>query len=209
VDALSPNAGWDVVKDALAKLREDNESFEHYCMEQMDELEARRAELEEREKLLKRDDSATDEELRQDRTQLARLASVAVELANTRAELSQTRKELEEQRKLTAQAEHRVAALEAEIEQVRETAEAQSRRMSEERSEWVGELLRSALEIRSQLSSVSSSEGDLKVVHHEQEAAASAGRVDPVLSAVMAQFETLQKGRGGSANPKSGRQGVA
>jgi DNA repair ATPase RecN len=209
VDALPPNAGWDVVKDALARLREDNDRFEQYCLEQLDELEARRAELAEREKLLERDDSATDQELVQARTQLARLASVAVELADTRAELVETRKQLEEQRKLTAQAESRAAAIESQIDEVRHTAEAQSRRMSEERSEWVGELLRSALEIRSQLSTVNSADADLKVVHHEQEAAASAGRVDPVLSQVMAQFETLQKGRGSSAGGKPGRQGVA
>jgi DNA repair ATPase RecN len=208
VDALLPNAGWDVVKDALARLREDNDRFELYCQEQWDELEASRAELAEREKLLQRDNSATDEELVQARTQLARLTSVAVELADTRAELVETRKQLEEQRKLTVQAESRAAALEAQIDEVRYTAESQSRRMAEERSEWVGELLRSALEIRSQLSTVNSADADLKLVHHEQEAA-SAGRVDPVLSQVMAQFETLQKGRGSSAGGKPGRQGVA
>lgn len=241
MDVLPPNAGWDLVKDALAKLREENDRFDQYCQEQFDEieanraelessraeLEARRAELAEREQRLQGTDAAGNEELVQARTQLARLASVAVELADARAELVEMRKQLAEQRDVATQAEIKAAAyekkvaklqaenaaLEAEIEEVRHTADSQKRRVAEERAEWVGELLRSALDIQSQLVGDDASDADLKVVHHEHDshadAAASAGRIDPVLSAVMAQFETLQKGRERPAGGKSGRQGVA
>lgn len=229
VDVLPANANLDFVKEALARLREDNDRFERYCVEQLNELDARRAELDEREKQLQGNSSATNEELVQARAQLARLAGVAMELADARAELVEVRRQLDEQRELAAQAEFKAAAyekkvaklqqenasLEAEIEVIRHQADDQKQRVAEERAEWVGELLRSALDIQSQLVRGGMDEADLKVVHHEHEssaegAAPSAGRIDPVLSAVMAQFETLQQGRQRPASgSKPGRQGVA
>ena len=224
MDPLPPNAGWDLVKDALQRLREDNDRFEQFCLQQLDELDRRRAELEEREQQLAQEQGGSSEELAQARAQLARLASVAVELADTKEELSQLRSELEEQQKIAAKAMAQAAAyetqvgqlkqdmatLEAEIEEVRHSADDQKRRVAEERAEWVGELLRSALDIKSHLDD--GKDADLKLVHHENEAGgepASAGRIDPVLSAVMAQFESLQKGKERSGGGKSGKQGVA
>jgi chromosome segregation ATPase len=227
VDAPASTADWDLVKEALARLREDNDRFEQYCLEQLNDLEAQRAALAEREKQLDGSQSSANEELVQSRAQLARLAGVAMELADTRAELVEMRRQLDEQRELTAQAEFKAAAyekkvaklqqenaaLEADMDEVRHLADDQKRRVAEERAEWVGELLRSALDIQSQLAG-GSDDADLKVVHHDNEmsveGAASVGRIDPVLSAVMAQFETLQKGRERPAGGgKSGRQGVA
>jgi chromosome segregation ATPase len=229
VEVLPANANWDLVKEALARLREDNDRFERYCVEQLNELDARRAALDEREKQLQGSDAATNEELVQARAQLARLAGVAMELADARAELVEVRRQFDEQRELTTQAEFKAvayekkvaklqqenAALEADIEEVRQQADDDKQRSAEERAEWVGELLRSALDIQSQLVRGGVDEADLKVVHHEHEptcqgAAASAGQIDPVLNAVMAQFETLQKGRERPASgSKPGRQGVA
>ena len=228
MDVLPANASWDLVKEALARLREDNDRFEQYCLEQVSEIEAQRAELAEREKQLS-GSSATNEELVSARAQLARLAGVAMELADTRAELVELRRKLDEQRELTNQAEFKAAAyekkvaklqqenaaLEAEVTAIRQSVDEQKVRVAEERAEWVGELLRSALDIQAQLAAGGMVDADLKVVHHEHDssadgAAASAGRIDPVLSAVMAQFESLQQGRQRPASgSKPGRQGVA
>jgi chromosome segregation ATPase len=150
---------------------------------------------------------------------------VADELADARSELVKVKSELMEQREAAAEASRRTAGLEKQVTQLRrenaalesdlaesrQRTDTEKRRLSEQRAEWVGELLRSALDLQSQ---AHDTEADLKVVHDDMDAmsaeaiaaeAASAARVDPVLGAVMQQFEALQKGRGG----KVGRQGVA
>jgi chromosome segregation ATPase len=203
-------------------LREDSQTFEVFCAEQLDELEAHREEIERRKGEL----DGQRAELDDAKAQLARLASVAVELADARSELVKIKSELMEQREAAAESQRKATSLEKQVSQLRrenaalETDLAESRhrhdtekrRLSEQRAEWVGELLRSALDLQSQSQDT---EADLKVVHddtdllaaeaHSAEAAAAA-RGDPVLGAVMQQFEALQKGRGGKP---ARQQGVA
>jgi septal ring factor EnvC (AmiA/AmiB activator) len=156
--------------------------------------------------------------LDQTRSQLGRLASVAVELAEARSELVKVKSDLMEQRELAAEAQRRaagmekqvsqlrreIAALEGDLSQSRDRLESEKRRLSEHRAEWVGELLRNALEMQG---SLRSQDADLKVVHDDSEPTVGEAEplthVDPVLGAVMQQFESLQKGR------KSAKQGVA
>lgn len=214
--AAPPIAGWDVVQEALAKLREDSQRFEQFCAEQMDELETQREELEQQQQQFDQERADLQEELDKARTQLARLASVAVELADARSELVKVKGDLLDERETAAEATRRAAALEKQVAQFRreiaalendlaesrQRADSEKRRLSEQRAEWVGELLRSALDLQSQ-----TKDADLKVVHDEGDALADAesiAHVDPVLGAVMQQFESLQKGR-----ERKGRQGVA
>jgi chromosome segregation ATPase len=217
VDAAPSPAGWDVVKEALARLREDNERFEQFCAEQLDELEAQREELAQDRQQFDQQRAALQEELDTSRSQLARLASVAVELADARSELVKVKSELLTQREEAADSERRAAnlekqgaqyrreivALENDLAESRDRADSEKRRLADHRAEWVGELLRSALDMQGS----ERPEADLKVVHDDADVSNDAeaiARVDPVLGAVMQQFENLQKGR-----PKSGRQGVA
>ena len=216
MDAAPPIVGWDVVKEALALLREDNQRFEQFCEEQLDELEAQREELAEQKQAADQERAASEGELAQARSQLARLASVAVELADARSELVRLKGDLLEQREVAAEAGRRATGLEKQVAQMRreisaletdladsrDRADTEKRRMSEQRAEWVGDLLRSALDLQGQ-----PKDADLKIVHDEPDVASEAevvSRVDPVLGAVMQQFEALQKGRS-----KQGRQGVA
>ena len=210
MEAAPPIAGWEVVKEALALLREDNQRFEQFCEEQFDDLEAQREELEQQKQELETEQAAVEAELDQARTQLSRLASVAVELADTRSELVRVKSDLLDQREAAAEAQRRAAALEKQVAQLRreiaalETdlsesrhrADSEKRRLSDQRAEWVGDLLRSALDLQSQSHD---KEADLKVVHDDSDAASAEAeaiaRVDPVLGAVMQQFESLQKGR--------------
>ncbi len=215
MDAAPPIAGWNVVTEALARLREDNQRFEQFCEEQLDDLEAQRAEWEQEQQAADQRRTDLEHELDQARSQMARLASVAVELADARRELVRVKEDLLGQREIAAEAGRRatslekqvaqqrreLAALEADLAESHDRAESDKRRISEQRAEWVGDLLRSALDLQSQ-----PKDADLKLVHDEPETPAEAeavSRVDPVLGAVMQQFEALQKGRG------KGRQGVA
>jgi chromosome segregation ATPase len=219
MEAAPHFAAWDVVKEALARLRDDSKTFEVFCCEQLDDLEAQEQELQRRTGELEQHKA----ELEEARAQLARLASVAVELADARSELVKVKSELMEQREAAAEATRRAAGLEKQMSQLRREAatletdladgrqrtDVEKRRMTEQRAEWVGDLLRGALDLQSQ---TQEGEADLKVVREDVDAmcaeaaeAASTARVDPVLGAVMQQFEALQKGRGG----KVGRQGVA
>jgi len=216
VDAAPPIAGWDVVKEALARLRDDSQRFEQFCAEQLDDLDAQREELEQQKQEFEQERADLQEELDKARSQLARLASVAVELADARSELVKVKSEVLEQRETAAEATRRaatlekqvtqlrreIAALESDLAESRDRADSENRRLSDQRAEWVGELLRSALDLQPP-----SKDADLKVVHDEGDAPADAeavARVDPVLGAVMQQFESLQKGR-----DRKGRQGVA
>jgi chromosome segregation ATPase len=199
------------VKEALARLREDNQHFEQFCTEQLDDLDLQREELEQQKQDLDAERAALEEELDQSRAQLSRLASVAVELADARSELVKVKDDLRDEHEAAAEAQRRAAAVEKQVAQLRreiaalETdlsesryrADCEKRRLSEQRAEWVGDLLRSALDLQSQ---TRDTDADLKVVHVEPDALASEAeaiaRVDPVLGAVMQQFEALQKGRG-------------
>jgi chromosome segregation ATPase len=209
VDVAPPIAGWDVVKEALVRLREDNQQFEQFCAEQLDELEAQRETLEQQKAELTVERTALEQELDYARAQLSRLASVALDLADARSELVKVKSELLEEREASGEAQRRAAVLEKQVAQLRreivalETdlsesrlrADNEKRRLSEQRAEWVGDLLRSALDMQSQ---AREADADLKVVHDEPEPAVDAeaiSRVDPVLGAVMQQFEALQKGR--------------
>jgi chromosome segregation ATPase len=226
MDAAPPFAAWDAVKEVLARLKEDSQRFEVFCSEQLDELEAQREAIEAKKRELEQQRAALSPELDEARSQLARLASVAVDLADARSELVKTKSELLEQREAAAEASRRAttlekqvsqlrrenAALETDLAESRHRAETEKRRLSEQRAEWVGELLRSALDLQAQ---TRDTEADLKVVHDDTDAlaaealaakAASSARVDPVLGAVMQQFEALQKGRD---RGKVGRQDVA
>ena len=215
MDAAPAPAGWDVVKQALTRLRDDHQQFEQFCAEQLDELDAQREELEQEKQQFNQERAALQDELEKNRSQLARLASVAVELADARSELVKVKAELHDQRELAAESSRRSSSLEKQVAQLkrelaelendlaesRDRVESEKRRLSDHRAEWVGELLRSAIDMQSQVRE----EADLKVVADDAESDSQAiARVDPVLGAVMQQFENLQKGR-----PKPGRQGVA
>lgn len=210
MDAAPPIAGWDVVQDALAHLREDNQRFEQFCEEQLDDLDAQREELEQQQQGLEAERVALEEELDQARAQLSRLASAAVELADARSELVRVKGDLLDQREAAAEAQRRavalekqvaqlrreIAALETDLSESRHRADSEKRRLSDQRAEWVGDLLRSALDLQSQ---TRDKDADLKLVHDETDSLSAESeaiaRVDPVLGAVMQQFEALQ-GRG-------------
>lgn len=217
MDVAPSPAGWDAVKEALARLREDNERFEQFCGEQLDELDAQREEFEQEKQQFTRQRADLQDELDKNRSQLARLASVAVELADARSELVKIKGNLLEEREVAAEATRRagnlekqvaqlrreLAALENDLAESRDRSENEKRRLADHKAEWVGELLRSALDMQSP----QHEETDLKVVADDADALSDSqaiARVDPVLGAVMQQFESLQKGR-----PKGGRQGVA
>jgi len=205
------------VQEALTGLREDSLRFEEFCIDELDELEGEREEFERQRQGLEQQRAALAEELNQARAQLSRLASVAVELAEARTELVQVKTEVHQQREAAAEAQRNAAELEKQIEELRRDnaaleielsegsrrGEAANQRISEQRAEWVGELLRSALDLQTQ------GGADLKVVHDDADPppgdSQSIARVDPVLGAVMQQFEALQKGR----ERGKGRQGVA
>jgi chromosome segregation ATPase len=194
-DSRSRAASWEVVKGALARLREDSESFERFCAEQIEELDLVRVGLLEREQRLARQQTTWNEELAAARAQVTKLAALAMELADTRAELVRTRGDLEQQRELLTSARTAASALEerfgelsrqnnsleAELTRVRQSVEVEKRQAVEERTEWITDLLQRALDIHGSGES--------------RETRGSGRRSDPVLNSVMAQFETLQKGR--------------
>jgi chromosome segregation ATPase len=195
-DPRARAAGWEAVKGALARLREDSETFERFCAEQIEELDEIRVALLEREQRLARQQATWNEELATARAQVAKLAALAMELADTRAELVRTRGDLEQQHELLTSARtaasaiedrfgeltRQNAALEAELSRVRQSVEAEKRQAVEERTEWITDLLQRALDMHGESRERSSAQTGSR-------------RADPVLSAVMAQFETLQKGR--------------
>jgi chromosome segregation ATPase len=150
------------------------------------------------------------------RTQAGRLAGLAIELADARSELAQARAELVTQSRLVAEAqtggdpvlrdkvhelEQERASLEAELEAVRnrsaelvETINSQRRQMADERAEWSGELreMRRAMDLVARQSHKEEPEA------HEAQPAAPVDKTaprkaDPVVSTVMAQFESLQR----------------
>jgi chromosome segregation ATPase len=211
VDAAPSIAGWDVVKEALARLREDNQHFEQFCAEQLDELDSQREELARQQEEFEAQRAELVDELEKARAQLSRLASVAVELADARSEIVKLKGELRDERDAAAEAQRRtagmekqvsqlrreIAALETDLAESRDRVDSEKRRMNDQRAEWVGDLLRSALDMQSQ-----PHDADLKVVHDEPDTGAESESeseaiacVDPVLGAVMQQFEALQKGR--------------
>lgn len=217
MDVAPSPAGWDVVKAALSRLREDHERFEQFCAEQLDELDAQREEFDREKQQFDQQRADLQDELDKHRSQLARLASVAVELADARSELVKVKSNLLEEREAAAEATRRagnlekqvvqlrreLAALENDLAESRDRSENEKRRLADQRAEWVGELLRNALDMQSP----QREETDLKVVADDADPVSDSqaiARVDPVLGAVMQQFENLQKGR-----PKPGRQGVA
>jgi DNA repair exonuclease SbcCD ATPase subunit len=167
--------------------------------------------------------------------QTARLAASAMDLADARQEIMRLREELthsqmaaheELNARITDLLRERTE-LELELEAVRnraaellEEGEEERRRMSEERAHWAGELrqLRRALEAQSQ--ALSEKEAELRAVQApaisalplagQDAAAAAAVRKDPVLDAVMAQFQRLQQERIARRNQdKPGKQEVA
>jgi len=169
-------------------------------------------------------------DLTEARRQTSRMASAAIDLADARAEILQLREELDGTRSMASEELHsRVDQLlqernelELELETVRnrasellDDAEEERRRMSEERAHWAGELrqLRRALETQSQL--LSEREAALQSIPPSIAAAApqaGAGvraNKDPVLDAVMAQFQQLQKDRIQRRNGGHGKQEVA
>jgi chromosome segregation ATPase len=207
----------------MARLRAEYDRLEEFSRRQLDEFETLHRQIGQRDSINAQQRAAELEELAAARAQLSRLATVAVELADTRTELAQARVELAAQRELVArtqsastmleaqvaQLKQEVASLEQALAEARQQADEQRRLSAEERAGWVGQLLRSALDMQSQLLDEKQEDpsADLKVVHDEEAAPASTARMDPVLNAVMAQFEMLQRGR--SNGKSNGRQGVA
>lgn len=160
---------------------------------------------------------ALQAELEASRVQAARLAAAAIDLADARAEIMQLREELDHAAALATkelnnqitQLRRERTELELELEAVRaratelsEDAEEERRRTSEERAHWASELrqLRRALEAQSL--TLSEKEAALQAVQTtpaEPPAPVTTGGArsakDPVLDAVMAQFQQLQKDR--------------
>lgn len=158
-------------------------------------------------------------ELEASRRQNARLANSAMDLADARATILELRAELEQARaqaddenlRRVNQLVHERNELELELETIRnraaelqEQGEEERRRMAEERAHWSGEIrqLRRAIELQSQRMNVETPAAIATPAPAPTTAAAAAaagpvGRAtkDPVLDAVMAQFQQLQKER--------------
>ncbi len=178
--------------------------LETLCVEQQSQLALLRADLE------------------TTRSQTSRFATAAIDLADARAVILQLREEMEfTRRTATDELNQRISQLlqertelELELEAVRgratellEDAEEERRRISEERVHWAGELrqLRRALEAQSQ--TLSDKEAALQAVQSNSLGHTAITNIgpplaeparaskDPVLDAVMAQFQQLQRER--------------